>query len=95
MKALDRLAVWLDIRPDETRKLSLLVLGAFFIIAFSILGRSLREGLYLGTFPIETLPYITIAVAVMSVPAVGVFGRLLSRQSPEETISALVFEPTA
>ncbi len=89
MKALDRLAVWLDIRPDETRKLSLLVLGAFFIIAFSILGRSLREGLYLGTFPIETLPYITIAVAVMSVPAVAVFGRLLSRQSPKSVLIAV------
>ena len=86
MRAFNRLARWLDIRPEETRQLNLLVLGAFFIIAFMILARALREGLYLESFDVETLPYITIAVAVLSVPVVGGFARLLSRQSPRRVL---------
>lgn len=90
MSPFERLAVWLDIRPDETRKLSLLFMGAFFIIAFMILARALREGLYLSVFAVETLPYITIAIAVASVPTVGFFARLLAHRSPQRVLMAIV-----
>ncbi|UCC72764.1 MAG: hypothetical protein JSV86_20820 [Gemmatimonadota bacterium] len=85
-----RIAEWLDVRPNEVRNVSLSFLGAFFVMAFLVLARSLREALYLASFPIETLPYITAAVAVLSIPTVAVFARLLTRHSPRRVLIALL-----
>ena len=82
MDALDGLTRWLDIRPGEARSVALASAGAFLVIAFMVLARSLREALYLEAFPVETLPYITASTAVMSVPTVAVFARRLSRRPP-------------
>ncbi len=76
------LARWLDLRPEEVRTVALSFSGAFLVIAFLILGRSLREAFYLTSFPVETLPYITAAVALLSVPAVALFARQLARGDP-------------
>ncbi len=90
MRPLQRLAAWLDVRPNEVRYVTLSFLGAFFAMAFLVLARSLREALYLSTFRIETLPYITGAVAILSIPTVGTFGRLLTRYSPKRVLLALL-----
>lgn len=90
MTPLLRLALWLDVRPDEVRKVALSSLGAFLVIAFMILARSLREALYLATYPVQTLPYITAAVALLSIPAVGLFARLVSRGSPRRVLMAVL-----
>jgi ATP/ADP translocase len=87
---MNRLADWLDIRPDEVRKVVLSFFGAFLVISFLILGRSLREALYLTTFPVETLPYITAAVALLSVPTVAAFARLISRRSPQTVLKGVM-----
>ncbi len=79
------LARWLDLRPEEIRSVGLSFGGAFLVIAFLILGRSLREAFYLTSFPIETLPYITAAVAFLSVPTVALFARRLARGGPRVT----------
>ena len=50
----------------------------FFGIGFLILSRSLREAFYLGSFDVKTLPYITATVAVLALPVVGGFVRLLA-----------------
>lgn len=65
------------------------IAGAFLVIGFMVLARSLREALYLGTFPVRTLPYITAATAVLSVPAVAVFARRLTRSSPGAVLERL------
>ena len=77
-------------RPHEVRPLGLSFLGAFVVIAFHVLARSLREAIYLAVFPVETLPYVVAAVAVSSVPAVGLFARLLSRHEPRRTLLGTV-----
>ena len=82
MKPIALLTRWLDIRPGELRPVALSFLGAFFAIAFLILGRSLREALYLTSFDVTTLPYITIAVAVLGLPAAGAFTAVLARTDP-------------
>ncbi|MDH3731908.1 MAG: hypothetical protein OEU54_00180 [Gemmatimonadota bacterium] len=79
----ERIAIWLDLRPDEIATVSLSFLGAFFTLGFLVLGRSIREAFYLTRFEIETLPYITAAVAVLSVPTVFVFARLLVVHRPQ------------
>jgi len=64
--------------------------GAFLVIGFLILARSLREALYLTTFDVKTLPYITAAVAVLGLPTVGLFTQLLSRYGARVTLRRIV-----
>ena len=86
---MSKLADWLDIRPQETRRVIQATLGAFLIMAFLVLGRALRESLYLTTFAVETLPYITAAVALSTLPAVALFTRRLSHSSPQRVLAAV------
>lgn len=90
MRILAPLADWLDVRPDEVRPVLLSFFGAFLVISFLILARSLREALYLTTFPVETLPYIMAAVAFLSVPTVGLFARFLARRQPQRVLIGLL-----
>lgn len=90
MGPLNRIAHRLGIRPDETRNVSLSFLGAFLVIAFLVFARSIREALYLDAFDVKTLPYITAAVALASVPTVTLFARLLARYPPKGILAALV-----
>jgi ATP/ADP translocase len=90
LSLLERLAEWLNIRPHEVRTVFLSFCGAFLVLSFLILGRSLREALYLTTFPVETLPYITAAVAFFSLPVVALFARLLAGREPRSVLKALL-----
>jgi len=85
-----RLSAWLNVRPEEVRPVTLSFWGAFLVISFLVLARSLREALYLTTFPVESLPYVTIAVAVLSIPTVGLFVRQLSHHEPRRVLRAVV-----
>ncbi len=81
---------WLDIRPHETRPLLLSFGGAFLVIGFLILARSLREALYLSSFDIKTLPYITASVAILGLPTVAVFARMLTRYSARAVLRTVL-----
>jgi ATP/ADP translocase len=85
-----RLPGGLDVRPDEVRPVSLSFLGAFLVIAFLILARSLRESIYITVFPVESLPYVVASVALLSVPSVGLFARQLSRHEPRRVLVGTV-----
>ncbi|MDX1579106.1 MAG: Npt1/Npt2 family nucleotide transporter, partial [Gemmatimonadota bacterium] len=82
----ERLADWLGIRPHEVRVVALSAGGAFLAIAFAVLARSLREALYLTSFPVSSLPYIIAAVAVLSIPVVTWFARALSGKDPRRVL---------
>jgi len=84
------LARWLDVRPDEVRAVTLSFCSAFFAIGFLVLGRSISEALFLARFPVRMLPYVTGAVALASVPAVGLFTRALARRSTRRVVSSAV-----
>ena len=84
------LSRWLNVRPHEVRPVALLFGSAFLMLAFSVLARSLRESIYITVFPVETLPYITAAVALLSVPVVGVFARQLARHDPRRVLVTVV-----
>jgi ATP/ADP translocase len=85
-----RTPAWLDIRRDEVRPVTLCALGAFVVLAFVVLARALRESIYITFFPVETLPYVVAAVAVLSVPTVGLFARQLSQHPPRRVLTGLV-----
>ena len=83
-------AEWFNIRPHEVRRLVLAVLCAFLILSFVILTRSLREAFFLTVFDIRRLPWMTAAVVVAGLPAIGQFSRLLSSSNPRNVVRAVV-----
>ena len=90
-RLIQAIAERLDIRPNEMRALWLSFGGAFFVLGFTVLGRSIREALYLTSFDITTLPYITVAVALLSIPTVAAFSRLLSQYTARSVLEVTVF----
>lgn len=86
MNPLRVLAEWLDIRPHEVRAVLLSFSGAFLVIGFLILARSLREAFYLTSFDVKTLPYITAAVAALGLPSIGLFTKLLARYHARQVV---------
>ncbi len=89
------IARWLDIRPNEVRAVTLSFAGAFLVISFLIAARSIREALYLTAFDVKTLPYITGAVAILSVPTVGVFEVVSDLMTTRGTLFAEAHEREA
>ena len=81
---------WFDVRPGEGRKALFSFLGAYSVISFLILARALREALYLSTFDVRTLPYITIAVAVLSLPTAALFGRMMGSGNLHRAFTAFI-----
>ncbi len=79
MRVLKFIENWFDIRPEELQRVVACVLGAFFLLAYVILARSIREGLFLTVFDATKLPYITAVVSCLSLPVVGIFADLLGR----------------
>ena len=73
---------WLDVRPGEARQVLTSFFGAFCVISFLVLAKSLREALYLSSFDVTTLPYVIIGAAVLSLPSAGLFGRLMASDNP-------------
>ena len=79
MRILRAIEDWFDIRPEELQRVVACVLGEFFLLAYVILARSIREGLFLTVFDAKKLPYIIAVVACLSLPVVGIFADLLRR----------------
>ncbi len=90
MSIASTLAEWFNVRPPELRKLGLAVLGAFLILSYVILTRSLREAFFLTLFEVKRLPWMIMTVVVCSLPAVGQFSRLLSISQPRHVVRILV-----
>ena len=81
---------WFDVRPGETRRVLLSFLGAYSVISFLILAKALRTTLFVTTFDVTSLPFMTIAVAVLTLPAVGLFGRAMGRSNPHAVYSGFL-----
>ena len=81
---------WLDFRPEEARALWLSFAGAFLIVGFMILARSIREALYLDAFDVKSLPYITLTVVVLGFPTASLFSFFLSRHSTQRVLNIIV-----
>jgi len=81
---------WFDIRPAEIKRLWISFAGAFLVIAFMIMARSLREAFYLISFDVKTLPYIIIATALLSLPIVAGFSKMLILFSTHRVLKFLL-----
>ncbi|MFW6085209.1 MAG: Npt1/Npt2 family nucleotide transporter [Gemmatimonadota bacterium] len=76
-------------RPAEARLVGLSFAGAFLVMSFLILARSLREAAYLDVFDASTLPYVMGGVVALGFPAAAAFSRLLERVNPRRAMRAL------
>ena len=90
MTVSELLTRWLDVRPGEVRKVLVSFFGAYSVISFLILAKALREALYLERFEVNTLPYITIAAAALSLPAAGLFGRMMGSGNPHKVYGGFI-----
>ncbi len=90
MTVAELLARWFDTRPGETRRVALSFFGAFCAISFLTLARALRETFFITTFGATARPYMTIAVAVLTLPAVGLFARAMGRRNPHVVYSSFL-----
>lgn len=80
---------WLDVRRGEWRPFLLSFLGAFLVLSFVVLTRSLREAYFLATWEIVRLPWMVVAVVAGSVPAATLFSRLLESRQPASLLIRL------
>ena len=90
MNPLLALARWLDVRPHQYRTFSVSALGAFLVMSFSISARSLREAFFIDEFAVESLPYVIVLTALVSLPSVGAFSRLMAHHEPEAVYQRLI-----
>ncbi len=88
---LQAIADWANVRPREVKNLILCIGGAFCLISFMVLARSLREALYLTSFSVKTLPYVTSAYVFLGVVAVHFFVQWLSQNRPRMVMLVLLF----
>ena len=81
----------------ERRAHALAPLTAAALIATQVGSNALRDGLFLSSFPVSSLPYFMAGAAVLAVPAAHASGRLLTRFGPIRVVpgvlgtSALLF----
>ncbi len=90
MNPLLALARWLDVRPHQYRTFSVSALGAFLVMSFSVSARALREAFFINEFAVESLPYVIILTALVSLPSVGAFSRLMAHHKPEAVYQRLI-----
>jgi ATP/ADP translocase len=83
--------LWLDVRSAELKKIGLCFSGAFVLLALVVLARAKSEGMFLAAFDAKALPYITAAIACLSLPAVGLFTYYLGRIHPWMAMRRLIY----
>ncbi len=67
---------------------SLAVATAFAMIAYQVGAKATRDALFLSSYPVSTLPAMTIAAAIFSVAMAFLAARALSSYGPERVIPA-------
>src|SRR5512134_4140637 len=63
--------------------------AAALSVAGHVMGKAVRDTLYLTTFPVEWLPYFFLVTGVLSGFAVSIYTRLTTRFSPARVLPAL------
>jgi hypothetical protein len=74
----------------QRRAYILAPLTAAALIAQQVGSNALRDGLFLSSFPVSSLPYFMAGAAVLAVPAAQVSGHLLKRVGPIRVVPAVL-----
>lgn len=79
-----------EITPQAARAAAIATFAAGALLAQQVAGRAVRDALYLGAFPVSTLPLAMTGAAALSFVAVLIFARLLQRFSPARVLPTAV-----
>ncbi len=83
-----RLAAMLMIRPGEGRRTALLFAHLLLASAVFILGRTVRDTLFLSRYSIDALPWMFVLYGIASAITVVVYGRFADRIARHKMIAA-------
>jgi ATP/ADP translocase len=78
MAPFSRFYQWLGLRTEEARVLWLSFSGAFLVMSYLVLARSLREAFYLDAFNVKTLPFMTLTYVALGLPTAATFSYFLA-----------------
>jgi len=78
----------LQVRPGEGRRVALLFLQLLLASAVFVLGRTVRDTLFLSRYPIKYLPWMFVLYGVTSAATVVVYARFADRVARHRMIAA-------
>jgi AAA family ATP:ADP antiporter len=64
-----------DIRPGEARRVLLMAVFLFFLLAANNVIKVVRDSLFLSRFPITQLPYVYLLAALVAAAVIGLYAR--------------------
>jgi AAA family ATP:ADP antiporter len=70
---------FLDVRPGEAARISLMAALLFFLLAANNVIKIVRDSLFLSRFPITQLPYVYLLAALIAAVVIVVYSRYASR----------------
>ncbi|HEY6078517.1 MAG TPA: hypothetical protein VIW29_06930, partial [Polyangiaceae bacterium] len=77
------------VSPAESRASRLSMLTAAIAIGHQVAGKSIREGLFLSSFPVTDLPKTMLATALVAIPIALLVTRLMTRLGPTRVTPVL------
>lgn len=89
-KALAKRPASLKPASDRDRLLLFGALGASLLVAQQVAAKSLRDALVLSSLPVSALPQLMLASALIGVPFVLGFARVMGRFGPERVVAGLL-----
>jgi ATP/ADP translocase/HEAT repeat protein len=75
------------VRPGEGRKTALLFSHLLLASSVFVLGRTVRDTLFLSRYPLEALPWMFVAYGVASAITVAIYGVVAGRMNHERAIA--------
>ncbi|MBI4702381.1 MAG: cyclic nucleotide-binding domain-containing protein [Deltaproteobacteria bacterium] len=86
--AASRLGAWLLVRPGEGRRTALLFAQLLLASAIFILGRTVRDTLFLSRYSLKALPWMFVCYGLASAVTVVIYGRYADRLARHASIGA-------
>jgi ATP/ADP translocase/HEAT repeat protein len=74
-----KLRRFLDVRPDEARRIVLMAAFLFFLLAANNVIKIVRDSFFLSRFPITQLPYVYLLAGFIAAIVVGAYSRYTSK----------------
>ena len=85
----ERIAARLDLKPDEFKRALALGLMLGSVTGSYTLAKTVRDAHFLSQLPVSLLPYVFVAVGVLSVLASAVFSRFTRRAASWESLAVM------
>jgi hypothetical protein len=63
-----KLRRFIDVRADEARRITLMAVFLFFLLAANNVIKIVRDSFFLSRFPITQLPYVYLLAAFIAAP---------------------------